>query len=227
MKLSVNSSIMSVYGTILYIHGMGGGADSRIPSILRDCFPDVGNPEIVIRTYDFNPDLARTQISSWMDELHPDILVGESLGAVHALYARLPGMPVILVSPALNAPTALSRLSFLTFIPGVSALADRIYRPRPGNRQSIHFSRDNLRGWADLRRDALVHSGQESDITYAFFGDMDHYRRMGIVSVRTWKRFFGQDSLCIYHGTHFMEEEHVRSILKERIILMLKNCRCQ
>lgn len=218
---------MSVNGTILYIHGMGGGADSRIPSILRDCFSDADNPEIVVRTYDFNPDLARVQISSWMDELHPDILVGESLGAVHALSARLPGMPVILVSPALNAPSAFSRLSFLTLIPGVSALADRIYRPRPGDRQSIHFCRANLRGWEGLRRDALVRSRQEQDITFAFFGDMDHYRRMGIVSVRTWKRFFGLDSFCMYHGTHFMEEEHVRSILKDKIIGMLKNCRRQ
>ena len=39
--------------TILYIHGMGGGADSRIPSILRECLPS--RLQVVVRTYDFDP----------------------------------------------------------------------------------------------------------------------------------------------------------------------------
>ena len=49
---------------ILYIHGMGGGADSRIPSILSECMPE--GLEVVVRTYDFDPEIAREQISSWI-----------------------------------------------------------------------------------------------------------------------------------------------------------------
>ena len=61
---------------ILYIHGMGGGADSRIPSILRDvfahpeshCHPErsEGSPTrvtVVARTYDFDPEVAAGQIA--------------------------------------------------------------------------------------------------------------------------------------------------------------------
>jgi len=52
--------------TILYVHGMGGGGDSRIPSILRD---SLGSGfRVVIRTYDFNPQIARRQISGWAEE---------------------------------------------------------------------------------------------------------------------------------------------------------------
>jgi len=47
---------------ILYIHGMGGGADSRIPSILSECLP--APLEVTVRTYDFDPEIAREQISS-------------------------------------------------------------------------------------------------------------------------------------------------------------------
>lgn len=206
---------------------MGGGADSRIPSILHDCFIAGDMPEVVVRTYDFNPDRARVQIASWMEELHPDMLVGESLGAVHALAARSCAMPVILVSPALNAPLALTRLSWLACIPGVGAIFDRIYRPREGDRQVIHFCLSNLRGWEGLRKDALTRASSVSGPTFAFFGDKDHYRRTGIVSIRAWKRHFGEDTFSIYSGTHFMEEEHVRSVLKDKIIGVLEHCRPQ
>ena len=48
---------------VLYIHGMGGGADSRIPSILRDSLK-IYDVEVVARTYDFDPEIATDQISS-------------------------------------------------------------------------------------------------------------------------------------------------------------------
>ena len=82
---------------ILYIHGMGGGGDSRIPSILREEGLDV-----IVRTYDFDPDVASAQITLWVDELKPELVIGESLGSLHAL--RIQGIPKVLVSPALNAP---------------------------------------------------------------------------------------------------------------------------
>ena len=81
--------------TILYIHGMGGGEDSRIPAFLNDWFgamrPDI---RVVVRTYDFHPDRAAAQIDAWYEELQPALVIGESLGANHALALynrRFPG----------------------------------------------------------------------------------------------------------------------------------------
>ena len=51
----------------------------------------------------------------------------------------------------------------------------------------------------------------------AFFGTHDHYRRSGVVSVRSWRRLFGKDSYVMYDGTHFMEEEFIRSMLAPSI----------
>ena len=54
---------MSRKYTILYIHGMGGGVDSRIPSILNEHIneyvhdPDI-RIDIVVRTYDIDPYIA-------------------------------------------------------------------------------------------------------------------------------------------------------------------------
>ena len=72
---------MSRKYTILYIHGMGGGVDSRIPSILNEHIneyvhdPDI-RIDIVVRTYDIDPYIAERQISSWREELRPQLVIG-------------------------------------------------------------------------------------------------------------------------------------------------------
>lgn len=197
---------------ILYIHGMGGGSDSRIPSILSECLPPP--LRIVVRTYDFDPERAVSQIASWIEELRPVVLAGESLGANHALeMSRRYGLPAVLVSPALGAPAALGLAAPLTLIPGVGLLLDRIYRPRPGDRQPLHFRHAVLRKWARLRRPGAPGSAP----VFAFFGTRDHYRRSGIVSLRGWRKRFGEGTYALYEGTHFMEEEYVRTLLADRL----------
>lgn len=221
------------YHVILYIHGMGGGGDSRIPAILSDELPQE-KYHVAVRTYSFDPDEAYGQIAAWMEELRPDLIVGESLGAVQAI--RVKGVPHILVSPSLNAPLYLYAASFLVWIPGVRALLERIYRPKPGDRQELHFRAKLLHSYAGHRRRALMRSpkelGERADYFFAFFGKNDHYRRSGIVSVATYEKYFFHARKCkgsasayptydIYDGGHFMEEEHVRLLLAPKIAEVL------
>lgn len=203
---------------ILYIHGMGGGGDSRIPGILGEYFSGMK-----VRTYDFMPEIAIRQIRSWINELHPVMLIGESMGANHALlmHKYFPGLPVVLVSPALNAPAILSSLAFLTLIPGVTRLLDHVYRPRSGDRQQLHFDFKTMRSWRGLRREVMAQAPTVD--VFAFFGTADHYRRWGVVSLRGWIKHFGPSSHTVYKGTHFMEEEYVRGILVQKIRLTLSN----
>ena len=198
---------------VLYIHGMGGGADSRIPSILSEELVSFG-VNVVVRTYDFDPEIALGQISSWVKELQPKLVIGESLGSLHAL--RIKGVPLLFVSPALNAPLYFRLQAWLTLIPGVTAIYQRIYKPREGDRQQMKFVFSVLRKYKEHRRQAML---CESPV-YAFFGTHDHYRKSGIVSVRTWKKRFG-DTFSMYEGTHFMEEEHVRAMLVDKILEIL------
>lgn len=222
--------------TILYIHGMGGGADSRIPSILAEYFSQscsLEHPEyhgihdvqdtmpvkrsdvqVICRTYSFDPEIAHTQIESWLDECKPDLIVGESLGSLHAL--RIYDCPVLLVSPALNTPFFFRLLSWLTWIPGVSQLFGRKYRPKEGDRQALFFTRPVLKKYRSHGRAALQFLQNSTHEVHAFFGTRDHYRRSGVVSVRRWKKLFG-DTFSLYDGTHFMEEEYVFSLLIPKI----------
>lgn len=220
--------------TILYIHGMGGGADSRIPSILSECLHH--SVRVVVRTYDFDPEIAAKQISSWIEELKPVALAGESLGANHALAMHYRyGLPTVLVSPALNAPGVLSALAPVTLVPGVAALLGRIYRPRPGDRQPVTFRFSLLRKWKTLKRElSFYHRSKDVAFTpasfypqskdesgaasvFAYFGTRDHYRWSGIVSLRKWRRLYGEGTFALYEGSHFMEETYVRTLLADRL----------
>lgn len=221
---------------VLYIHGMGGGGDSRIPSILRECFshpaPSACHPEqseesspsveVIVRTYDFDPEKASEQIASWVEEIKPDLVIGESLGALQAL--RIRGVPHLFVSPALNTSYYFEALAWLTLIPGVTWIFDRIYKPKDGDRQKLHFTYRVLRKYRNHRRLALKNTPRlgSKEVFHAFFGTRDHYRKSGIVRIKTWKKHFGS-TYTLYDGTHFMEEEFVRTILVDEVLDVLNS----
>jgi len=219
---------------VLYIHGMGGGGDSRIPGILRDWFSCQGGActelqeevNVVVRTYSFDPDVSRKQIDSWVEELDPCLVIGESLGSVSALRIRktpsLACVPHIFVSPSLNAPLYLGYFAWLSLLPGITPLFDHIYKPRPGDRQPLHFIYPTLKKYRALHKEALADYRQLSEAgIFAFFGTKDHYRKSGIVSIRSWEKLFGKESFEIYDGTHFMEEEFIYKLLIPKIIYYL------
>ena len=200
--------------TILYVHGMGGGGDSRIPSILKDLLgPDYS---IFIKTYDFDPEVATGQLASWASEIRPDLVIGESMVALR-------GYPHLFVSPSLNAPVFFRILAGIAWIPGVTRFFDWYYHPKPGDRQTLHFDRKTLLKWPAVRRKALRNTtlnGSE-DYFHAFFGTRDKFRRSGVVLVRTWRKYFGEGTWTIYDGSHFMEEEYIRTMLVPRILSLL------
>lgn len=204
---------------ILYIHGMGGGASSRIPAILKDVFSKRGEADICVevKTYDFDPEAASLQISSWVKESSPSLIIGESLGAVHAIKVR--GLPHILVSPSLGAPLRLSCLSPFLLIPGFRSLMNFIYKAKDGERQKMDFRFKVLRKYFRHGKEAMKNTpyNGSGDRFFAFFGTKDHYRRTGVVSLRTYRKYFG-DSFELYEGSHFMEENFIYEKLVPKII---------
>lgn len=202
--------------TVLYIHGLGGGKDSRIPGYLNHKLSGSG-VKVVVRTYDFDPELASKQISSWVDELKPDLIIGESMGANHA--ARLSGVPRLFVSPALGAPRAMAILRTLLLIPGIRQLMFKLYPKREGERQELSFDREAMRGFSKLCDAGSIDT---TGYVKAFFGTEDHYRRWGIVSLRRWTRLFGKSTYVEYEGTHYMEERFIDSLLIPEIRAILQ-----
>ena len=210
---------MNEVKTILYVHGMGGGGDSRIPSILKDLLGP--GYSVVIRTYDFDPEVATRQLASWAKEVSPDLVIGESMGAIHAVGLR--GYPHLFVSPSLNAPLFFRVMAAISWIPGVTRFFDWYYHPKAGDRQPLHFARKTLLKWPAVRRAALENTPLRGsgDYFHAFFGTRDKFRRSGVVMIRTWKKYFGQGTWTVYRGSHFMEEEYIRTMLVPAILSLL------
>lgn len=227
---------MSRVCRILYVHGMGGGGDSRIPSILREHLdadfreyvrrssrPDAAQVafDVVCRTYDFDPVVAQAQLSARAAGIRPDLVIGESMGAIHAVALR--GCPHLFVSPSLNAPLFFQVMSRLVRVPGMTRFFNRHYRPREGDRQQLDFTPEKLAKWASVRASALENTTLRGspDYFHAFFGTRDHYRRSGVVLIRSWRRYFGPGTWTLYRGSHFMEEEYVRNLLIPKIFSVL------
>ena len=191
---------------------MGGGGDSRIPRLLREQFAGT-DIRCIVRTYDFDPETGHAQIASWVDELKPDLLIGESLGSIQALRVR--GIPRLFVSPALGAPDILVRLAWVTRIPFGKAVLHRIWRVKEGDRQPLKFEYGIMKKyaahWAEARKAA-----SEGGYNFAFFGAHDHYMKSGAVKVSVWEEMFGK-TYRVYDGTHFMEEEYLYSMLIPKI----------
>ena len=191
---------------------MGGGGDSRIPRLLRERF-DGSGIRVVVRTYDFDPEIGHAQIAGWVEELRPDLVIGESLGSIQAL--RIRGVPHLYVSPSLCGPQRLYRLAWVCRLPGGPALLHRIWRVKEGDRQPLRFEYAIMKKyrahWEEACRAAVG-----GDYQFAFFGKRDHYKKSGVVKVSIWRDMFG-DTFQEYDGTHFMEEEYVDSLLVPKI----------
>lgn len=198
--------------TILYIHGMGGGGDSRIPNYLDARLREEGI-RVVVRTYDFDPPRGAAEIAAWVEELRPALLIGESLGAIQAL--RITGIPQLFVSPALGAPDLLYRFAWLTLLPGGSALLHHKYPVKAGDRQKLRFRFGPMRRYK-AHWEAAKAAARTPGYRFAFFGRHDHFMKPGVVRIDTWREMFG-DSFQLYEGTHFMEEEFIDSLLIPRI----------
>lgn len=204
--------------TILYIHGMGGGTSSRIPNLLGAYFEQQDLPiRVVCPTYDFDPAVAHPFLLEKVRELQPALIIGESLGAIHAL--RIPGIPKLLVSPALGGPRRLLQLAPWTFVPGFSWICRRfVWHVRQPDRQQLRFRYSLLQHYRP-HYEAMLAAASGS--VHAFIGTRDHYLRSGVVAPDLWAQLYGADTLTRYDGTHFMEEGPIHQFLIPKILEIL------
>lgn len=195
---------------------MGGGSDSRIPNCLQSLL-DPQKYQVVIRTYDFDPPIGQSQIEAWVRELNPDLIIGESLGAIQAL--RVKGIPHLFVSPALGAPAQLVKFAPLARFALGRWYLHHHYPVKEGDRQPLKFRYDVMMRYREHEAAALAAIGPD-EYYYAFFGTEDHFMRSGVVQVSLWEKYFG-NTYTMYEGTHFMEEEYLKSLLVPKILEVL------
>lgn len=207
--------------TLFYMHGMGGGETSRIPNRLRKIFEEEKLPiRVVCPTYDFDPEIAHPFLLDELRKCQPDLIIGESLGAVHAL--RTNGYPLLLVSPAIGGPEYMCRIAPWTLIPGIPWICSRfIWHVKYPGRQKLNFRYRILKHYMAHKEAMLANCAAGRNDVHAFIGDFDHYRKNGVVDPDKWDALFGAETRTSYPGTHYMEDEYIRSLLVPAILEIL------
>ena len=84
------------------------------------------------------------------------------------------------------------------------------------------FTYGTLNKYRNHLKEALSNSTKSGspDLFVAYIGSRDHYRRTGVVSVRTWKKYFG-NTFHVYEGSHFTEEGHIYRLIIPEIEKLL------
>ena len=153
---------------ILYLHGIGSGANSRTPSELRKDFPDavIEAPELPARpmeAYQFLKD------NYWPKAY--DLIIGTSLGGFYAM--AFPAGKKLLVNPAMFADTDIKD--------GLGLGAKSFFTTRSDGSTEYIIDEAFINELAEIRR-KIFHASDNKDIrltseeknnTWALFGTKD------------------------------------------------------
>lgn len=205
---------------------MGGGSTSRMPRKLRQVlankhFTKNGEPcrlNVVCMTYDFDPEVATKQIAGWVETYHPDLVMAESMGAIHAM--GIQGVPHIYISPALNYDRGAEFM--LPFVSLGNMIGYTYTKQRGTRRQKILGDPELVAKFKPMiqsYKEAILNSPQR-DPSFAFFGNKDGYMVPGIVSIKEYERLYG-DSYEVYDGGHCLDVNQAGAKLVPKIVEML------
>ena len=211
---------------ILYLHGIGGGATSRMPVRLQQVLSNMhftrdGEPcklNVVCKTYDFDPQVATNQIAELVETYQPVLVMSESMGAIHAL--GIQGVPHIWLSPALNYDRGAQ--FFLPLVSLANLFGFTYTKQRGVKRQEIRGDHELVAKFKPMiqsYKETILNNPQR-DPSYAFFGSKDEYMPTGIVSIKEYQRLFG-DSYEVYDGGHCLNVRQIRPKILPKIVEML------
>lgn len=190
---------------ILYLHGLGSGAESRTATTLREMLKghEVLAPEIPIRPKD-----AYKFLQSFSNE-NIDLVVGTSLGGFYCLL--IPGVKRIIINPALFADYDIRNRIGLGEQPFFSVRKD--------GRTSYNLDESFIAELSELRRIVYGNlNGKEKDNTYALFGTedelLDHYK--------DFRNIFKKEHASRFEGGHRLEPKQVHEVLAPMIRKLLE-----
>lgn len=174
--------------------------------------------QVICETYDFDPEVATNQIADWVETYHPDLVMAESMGAIHAL--GIQGVPHIWLSPALNYDRGAEL--FLPLISLANMMGYTYTKQRGARRQKILGDPELVAKFKPMiqsYKEAILNNPQR-DPSYAFFGSKDDFRKTGIVSIKEYQRLYG-NSYEVYDGGHCLDVRQIRPKLLPKIVEML------
>lgn len=193
---------------ILYLHGIGSGADSRTPVELRKDFPDI---EILAPELPASPKAAYEFLrKNYWDDEDIGLIIGTSLGAFYALSMVGALTKKLLINPALFADEDIRNAIGLGTRP--------FFAKRSDGSEEYTIDEQFISELAEIRRDIyknrdpLYPDKIEHNLlneTYALFGERDnlfgHYD--------DFCKLFCEDNAEKFDGEHRLSVDEIHNVL--------------
>lgn len=187
---------------ILYLHGIGSGAESRTPTELRKDFPDA---EILAPELPVSPmDIVELLKNKYWNDKAIDLVIGTSLGGFFAL--TFPNTKRILVNPALFADEDIKN--------GIGYGCQPFFCERADGAKEYLIDEKYISELKSIRNSIYNEwyaKNKENYVsnTYAIFGENDEL----LHHVDDFKKFFDADKARMISGEHRLSTEEIHTIL--------------
>lgn len=193
---------------ILYLHGIGSGAESRTPAELRKDFPDI---EILAPELPVSPKAAYEFLKdNYWDDDDIGLIIGTSLGGFYALSMVGALTKKLLINPALFADEDIRN--------GIGLGKQPFFTKRSDGAEEYTIDEQFISELAEVRReiyknrDPLYPEKMEHNMineTYALFGERDsllsHYD--------DFCKLFCEDNAEKFDGEHRLSVDEIHNVL--------------
>lgn len=191
---------------ILYLHGIGSGAESRTPTELRKDFPEaeILAPELPVSPKDI---VELLKDKYWYDD-EIDLVLGTSLGGFFAL--TFPSTKRILVNPAMFADEDIEK--------GIGYGSQPFFCERSDGAKEYIIDEGYISELKNIRNsiyNGLLTANKEHYLsnTYAIFGDKDEL----LDHFDDFKELFDADKAKMISGEHRLSTEEIHTVLTPMI----------
>ena len=175
--------------TLLYVHGFGSSGQSGTVSRMRTVMP---NARVVAPDLPLHPQEAIDLLRRTCDELHPDLIIGTSMGGMYAEMLR--GYDRILTNPAFEMGD--------TMVSHNMVGAQTYQNPRLDGVQQFMVTKALVKEYKEMTEQCFLgsDSDEEQQHVVGLFGDED-------TTVDTFDIFHAHYPQAIhFHGAHRMDD---------------------
>ena len=181
--------------TVLYIHGFASAGSSGTAIVMRNLLYHHG-VQVVSPDVPTSPLEAQKMLHELVGQLHPDLIVGTSMGAMYA--EQLHGYPRILVNPSFHMART------ITFH-GMGRMEFR--NKREDGAKDFKVDKEMIQEFKQVEKDNFQDiTNEEKQLVWGIFGTQDK-----LVNCQAdFRKHYGAAQMRLFEGGHYLND-HVLS----------------
>ncbi|MGN0234154.1 MAG: YqiA/YcfP family alpha/beta fold hydrolase [Bacteroidaceae bacterium] len=180
---------------VLYIHGFASAGSSGTAIVMRNMLYPHG-VQVISPDVPTSPLQAQKMLHQLVQEIHPKLIVGTSMGAMYA--EQIHGVPRILVNPSFH----MARL--LTFR-GMGRMEFR--NKREDGAKDFRVDKDMIQEFKQVEKDSFQDvSLQERHLVWGIFGIQDRQ----VNCQADFRKYYDSAQMRFFEGGHYLND-HVLS----------------